>query len=253
MRIARFSYCGHSSWGVIENDQVCFLAGDPFCGRINRSGEKAPLEAVGLLAPCQASKIVCVGLNYRDHAAELNMKPPTEPILILKPTTAVIGPGDEIVYTPLSSQVDYEAELAVVIGKKARNVPIEEAADHILGYTCVNDVTARDLQRRDGQWVRSKSFDTFCPMGPWIETDLDPCNLKIEALLNGEVKQSSRTSCQIFSPGYLVSYISQIMTLLPGDVISTGTPIGIGPMQVGDEIEVRIEGIGSLKNRVVKS
>lgn len=251
MRIGRFSYRGHDSWGIMENGRVCFLSGDPF-GGINRSGENAPLKEVKLLAPSLPTKIVCVGLNYRDHAAELKMALPAEPLLFLKPPSAVIGPGEEIVYPALSVQVDYEAELAVIIGKKARNVSQDEAKDYILGYTCCNDVTARDLQKKDGQWTRAKSFDTFCPLGPWIETDLDPGDLKVEALLNSEIRQSSRTSHQIFSPHYLVSYVSGIMTLLPGDIISTGTPVGIGSMQAGDEIEIRIEGIGSLKNRVVK-
>ena len=178
---------------------------------------------------------------------------PAEPVLFLKPPTTVIGPGDTVVYPAASLQVDYEAELGVVIKKRTRGVGPEEAPDHILGYTCANDVTARDLQKKDGQWTRAKSFDTFCPVGPWIETGLDPADLLIQSYLNGERRQSSRTSQLIFKVNELVSFISGIMTLEPGDLIITGTPAGIGPMQPGDEIEVRIEGIGSLKNRVIKA
>ena len=189
-------------------------------------------------------------LNYRDHAHELGLEIPEEPVLFLKPATTIIGPGESVICPRTSSRVDYEAELGVVVKDRTRNISPEEAPDHILGYTCANDVTARDLQKKDGQWTRAKSFDTFCPVGPWIETDLDPGNLLIQSYLNGERRQSSRTSQLIFSVHELVSFISGIMTLEPGDLIITGTPAGIGPMKPGDEIEVRIEGIGSLKNIV---
>jgi 2-keto-4-pentenoate hydratase/2-oxohepta-3-ene-1,7-dioic acid hydratase in catechol pathway len=191
-----------------------------------------------------------VGLNYRHHAAEMGLAVPVEPVIFLKPSTAVIGPGEIIRYPDMSAQVDYEAELGVVIKDRVRNIAPDEVKDHILGYTCANDVTARDLQRKDGQWTRAKSFDTFCPIGPWIETGLDPGNLLVESYLNGERRQSSRTAQFIFPVNYLVSFISRIMTLNPGDLIITGTPSGVGPMKPGDEIEVRIEGIGSLKNKV---
>jgi 2-keto-4-pentenoate hydratase/2-oxohepta-3-ene-1,7-dioic acid hydratase in catechol pathway len=190
-------------------------------------------------------------LNYGDHARELGFAIPGEPVIFLKPPTALAGPGDAIVYPHASSQVDFEAELGVVIKDRIRDVKPGDAYRHILGYTCVNDVTARDLQKKDGQWTRAKSFDTFCPVGPWVETDLDPGDLLVESYLNGERKQSSRTSQLIFGIDQLVSFISGIMTLCPGDLIITGTPAGIGPMQPGDEVEVRIEGIGRLRNSVI--
>ena len=196
---------------------------------------------------------MAVGLNYRDHAEELGLAIPEEPILFIKPSTSVIGPDDMIVLPPQSVRVDYEAELAIVMSKSARNVPRQKAQEYILGFTCLNDVTARDLQSKDGQWTRSKSFDTFCPIGPWIDTEIDASDLKIELVLNGEVKQKSRTSNLIFNCAVLVEFISAVMTLHPGDVIATGTTSGIGPMGPGDTVEVRIEGIGSLVNRTAKS
>jgi 2-keto-4-pentenoate hydratase/2-oxohepta-3-ene-1,7-dioic acid hydratase in catechol pathway len=208
------------------------------------------LDEVRLLSPCFPSKVVAVGLNYRDHAEEVNLPVPEEPILFIKPSSSVIGPGDRIILPAVSQRVDYEAELAVVIGHKASKVTRVRAKDYVLGYTCLNDVTARDLQNRDGQWTRSKGFDTFCPVGPWIETEIDPNNLEIELYLNNELKQRSRTSNLIFDPFRLVEFISGIMTLYPGDVIATGTTSGIGPMKPGDMVEVRIEGIGSLINTV---
>ncbi|HNY65630.1 MAG TPA: fumarylacetoacetate hydrolase family protein [Deltaproteobacteria bacterium] len=210
------------------------------------------VEIERFLAPVQPGKIVAVGLNYRDHAREMGYELPKEPVLFMKPSTAVIGPFEEIRYPAQSSRVDYEAELAVVMGRTCRNVPASQAKGFILGYTCLNDVTARDLQTKDGQWTRAKSFDTFAPIGPWIVTDIDdPHALDITARLNGEVKQSSNTSNLIFSVFDLVAFISGVMTLNPGDVIATGTPSGVGPMQAGDEIEIEIKGIGVLKNKVV--
>ncbi|MCF7875116.1 MAG: fumarylacetoacetate hydrolase family protein [Candidatus Omnitrophica bacterium] len=196
-------------------------------------------------------KIILVGLNYKDHAKEMKMKIPAEPIIFLKPTSALIKNGDKIIYPEGIKRLDYEAELAVVIKKQAKNIPVEAAKDYILGYTCLNDITARDLQKKDGQWTRAKSFDSFCPVGPHIETDLDPHAINIQSYLNGELKQDSNTSNFIFSVDFLISFISKIMTLKPADIISTGTPAGIGPMQKGDQVEVVIEGIGTLKNRVV--
>lgn len=208
------------------------------------------ISDIHLLPPATPSKIVCVGLNYKDHALELGMEIPQEPIIFIKPSTSVIGPGESIVYPDTSNRVDYEAELAIVIKNTAKDVPAKKALDHILGYTCINDVTARDLQKKDGQWTRAKSFDTFAPLGPWIETDLDTSDLAVRSYLNGEVKQDSRTSEFIFKVPYLIEFISSIMTLYPHDVIATGTPTGVGPISRGDEVSVEIEGVGKLTNIV---
>lgn len=212
-------------------------------------GEVLALEDVELLAPCQPSKIVCVGLNYTEHAKELKMQLPSEPILFLKPPSAVLAPGKEIIYPHSSKQVDYEGELGVVIGKRCKSVPADDADRYILGYTCFNDVTARDLQNKDGQWTRSKSFDTFAPFGPWI-AKIDPSHVDIQTRVNGVVRQRSNTSDLIFDIPYLLEFISGVMTLEPGDVIATGTPPGVGPMSKGDRVEVEIEGIGVLENIV---
>jgi len=249
MRLVRFQYQGRPARGLIDGGEVVELEGEGVDSPAGRTARHA-LSSVRLLPPCVPTKVVAVGLNYRDHACELGLPVPDEPIIFLKPPTTVIGPSDPIRYPAMSSQVDYEAELGVVIGKTAHACSPDAAAGHILGYTCANDVTARDLQKKDGQWTRAKSFDTFCPVGPWIETDLDPSDLLIESYLNGERRQASRTSQFLFNVTHLVSFISRIMTLYPGDLIITGTPSGIGPMQPGDEIEVRIEGIGSLVNTV---
>jgi len=209
------------------------------------------VEVARLLAPALPTKIVAVGLNYRDHAQEMSLVPPKEPIIFLKPATSIVGPGDSIVYPARSSRVDFEAELGVVISKKCRNVPADRARDVIFGYTCINDVTARDLQTIDGQWTRAKSFDTFAPLGPWIVTDIeDPHGLAITSRLNGQVRQESSTANLIFSVFDLIEFISSVMTLEQWDVIATGTPAGIGPMNRGDEIQVAIEGIGTLTNTV---
>ncbi len=249
MKLVRFRSDAGVGQGILQDDRIAEL----------KSGGRADLSATGayhlladvtLLAPCLPSKVVAVGLNYRDHAQELGMAVPEEPILFLKPPTSVIGPGDTIIAPAMSSQVDFEAELGIVLGERASRIAPSEAREHILGYTCVNDVTARDLQKKDGQWTRAKGFDTFCPVGPWLETGLDPADLLVESYLNGERRQSSRTSQFIFGIERLVSFISHVMTLEPGDLIITGTPAGIGTMRPGDEIEVRIEGIGSLKNVV---
>ncbi len=208
------------------------------------------LENVKVLPPCMPSKAVCVGLNYHDHAREMNLPLPKQPVIFIKPSTCVIGHKDAIIYPQLSNQVDYECELAVVIKKIAKNITKDEAKDYILGYTCANDVTARDLQKPGEQWTTCKSFDTFLPLGPVIETDIDPDKLDIKTYVNGQVKQKSNTKHLIFNIDYLVSYISQIMTLLPGDIILTGTPGGIGPLHRGDEVRVEIEGIGTLINYV---
>lgn len=250
-KLIRFEYRSVSCQGVCEGNQVWKISGSPF-DFWEKQGEPVSLSDVRILPPCIPSKIVAVGLNYSDHARELGMEIPKEPILFIKPNTGICGPGDPIFLPQCSEQVEYEAELGVVIGRTTKDINPSDAPGYILGYTCVNDVTARDLQKRDGQWTRAKSFDTFCPIGPCIETDFDPANCKIECFLNGELKQNSTTSNQIFSPFFLVSFISNIMTLLPGDIIATGTPPGVGPMRVGNRVEVVIEGIGRLTNNVEK-
>ena len=236
--------------GLVEQESILELAGDIF-GPYERTGRAFRQRQVMLEAPCSPTKIVCLGLNYKDHASEFNSELPEEPLLFLKPASSVIGPGAPIVCPSQSKRVDYEAELAVVMGRKANHVPAFEALDYVLGYTCLNDVTARDLQQKDGQWTRAKGFDTFCPLGPAIETDLDPSDLAIEAWLNGEQKQASSTSQLVFDIRTLIEYISSIMTLEPGDVIATGTPSGVGPLAEGDTIEVRVQGVGSLINPVI--
>jgi 2-keto-4-pentenoate hydratase/2-oxohepta-3-ene-1,7-dioic acid hydratase in catechol pathway len=251
MKLIRFLAQGRPSLGILSGNEVAEIDGD-FFTPFRTLETSCVFSQIQLLPPCTPSKIVAVGLNYRDHAKELNLPVPDTPIVFLKPPTAVIGPGEAVLYPATSTHVDYEAELGVVIKDRVRNISPASARDHILGYTCANDVTARDLQKKDGQWTRAKSFDTFCPVGPWIETELNPEDILIESYLNGERRQSSRTSQFIFTVDYLVSFISGIMTLEPGDLIITGTPAGIGPMKPGDEIEVRIEGIGSLKNSVKK-
>lgn len=213
-------------------------------------GKEYTIDEVKVLPPCTPTKLVCVGLNYTDHAKELNQQLPNEPVLFLKPISGVIASGDNIIYPKQSKRVDYEAELAIVIGRRTHHVTAEKAKDHILGYTCFNDVTARDLQPIDIQWTRAKSFDTFAPIGPFIATDIDPMNLAIKSKLNGHVKQDSNTKNMIFNVYQLVAFISDIMTLELGDVIATGTPAGVGPMQKGDTIEIEIEKIGTLTNKV---
>ncbi len=249
MKLVRFEAEGRPRWGILAGNEIAELEGDCY-GPLTTFQGRHVLSQVRLLAPCSPGKIVAVGLNYRDHAAELGLVVPAEPVIFLKPPTTLIGPDEVIEYPVMSTRVDYEAELGVVIRNRIKNVDPAQAGDHILGYTCANDVTARDLQKKDGQWTRAKSFDTFCPTGPWIETDLDPGDLLIESYLNRRRCQSSRTSQFIFPVNVVVSFISRIMTLEPGDLIITGTPAGIGPMQPGDEIEIRIEGIGSLRNSI---
>jgi len=248
MKIIRFLYQNDPNWGILEGDTVKIITGSPF-GEINYRAS-VPLAQTRLLPPAAGGKIILAGLNYTDHAKELGMKIPDEPVIFLKPATSVIGPDEDIIYPPEVKKLDYEAELALVIKKQCRNIKEQDAADFILGYTCLNDVTARDLQGEDIQWTRAKSFDTFCPLGPWIETEVNPADLKVVSYLNGEIRQNSRTSNFIFPVSQLVSFISKIMTLLPGDVISTGTPPGVGEMKIGDTVEVEIEGIGRLRNYV---
>jgi len=252
-RFVRFLLSGKPIWGRLDGDTIQPLDGPPYAGG-KHVGQVVPVAGAPLLAPVEPSKIICVGLNYALHVKESQSATtiPDEPVLFMKPPTAVIGPDAGIVYPPLAARVDYEAELAVVIGRTAKNVSPEHALTHIWGYTCLDDVTARDLQKKDVQWTRAKGFDTFCPVGPWVETELDCRNLTVESFLNGEQRQSGTTADMIFPVPVLVSFVSRVMTLLPGDVISTGTPEGIGPMQPGDTIEIRVSGIGSLCNRVVQ-
>jgi len=214
------------------------------------SGPALELDEVKLLAPLSPSKIVCVGRNYREHAAELGNKVPDEPLLFLKAPSAIIGPNDRIELPSASEQVEHEGELGVVIGFTARNVRLADALGYVFGYTCVNDVTARDLQRKDVQFTRGKSFDTFCPVGPFIETNLDPENITVTTRLNGEVKQNGNTADMAFSVAFLIRYISAIMTLYPGDLIATGTPAGVSRMKHGDTVEVEVGGVGILRNQV---
>jgi len=272
MRIARFAVGNDVGYGVVGSAQtdgaaggaaalpgdglvIAELSGHPFGvgeDSVRFTGGRYPLAAVRLLAPVLPSKVVAIGKNYADHVREMGGEPPAAPVIFLKPSTAVIGPGDSIIRPAgLSQRVDFEGELAVVIGRLCREVPAERVPEVIFGYTCANDVTARDLQAADGQWARAKGFDTFCPLGPWIETEADPADLELTTTVNGEVKQSSRTSLLLHDVSALVSYASAVMTLLPGDVLLTGTPAGVGPLQKGDEVSVTIEGIGTLSNPVV--
>jgi 2-keto-4-pentenoate hydratase/2-oxohepta-3-ene-1,7-dioic acid hydratase in catechol pathway len=256
VRIARFAGDDDPRFGVIGDDNgvptIAVLNGDPLYAGLNLSGQKIPLAEVRLLAPViPRSKVVCVGKNYVAHAAEMGGEVPQEPLIFLKPNTSVIGPGEPIFYPDQSENVHFEGELAVVIGRICRDISAADAAKVIFGYTIGNDVTARDLQARDGQWARAKGFDTFCPLGPWIETDFDPSKVQVTTRLGTEVKQDGNTSDMVFTVPDIIEYVSSFMTLLPGDVILTGTPDGVGPMVVGDEVSVTIEGIGTLTNSVV--
>jgi 2-keto-4-pentenoate hydratase/2-oxohepta-3-ene-1,7-dioic acid hydratase in catechol pathway len=238
------------TYGAVEPEGIRLHRGSPFVAW-EPTESVVPFAEAHLLAPVIPTKVVAVGKNYVDHAAEMGGDVPEEPVLFLKPSTSVIGPGTPIVYPPMSAEVHHEAELAVVIGTVARRVRAEDASRHILGYTAANDVTARDLQARDGQWTRAKGFDTFCPLGPAIETETDPLEaLTVECRVNGEVRQHATTADLVFGVAELVAFISAVMTLLPGDVILTGTPAGVGPLQPGDRVEVEIETIGILANPV---
>lgn len=245
MKLVRFLSAGATGFGLYEDGVVQPIAWEPY-DEVNRGCEAVAPGEYELLVPVQPTKIVAVGLNYSDHAEELGLEIPDEPILFLKAADTALDPGGDVIYPAQSDHVDYEAELAVVMGSPTRSVPEAEAHTHVLGYSCGIDMTARDLQLRDGQWTRAKNFDTFCPIGPWVETGVNPEDLAIELRLNDEVRQSSRTSRMIFKVPFLVSFISSIMTLNPGDVILTGTPPGVGKVERGDRIEVTIEGIGTL-------
>ncbi|MFG3509962.1 fumarylacetoacetate hydrolase family protein [Streptomyces sp. NPDC047821] len=256
MRIARFSIDGNVAFGAVEGEDpdglvLDIIKGIPYAD-FELSGTKVPLSKVRLLPPVLPNKVVAIGRNYAEHAAELDNEVPDVPVAFFKPTTSVIGSGDAIEYPSFSEELHHEAELAVVIGRMCREVPRERVKDVVLGYTCANDVTARDVQKREKQWARAKGFDTACPLGPWVETGLDPSDVTIQCTVNGEQRQLGRTSDMIRSVEDLVVHITEAMTLLPGDVILTGTPAGVGPLNVGDEVAVTIEGIGTLTNKVIK-
>ncbi len=260
MRIVRFSPAAADPaldlgkeplFGVLAEDAIAIIVGDPLYSGIKPTGKVVPLAQVRLLAPVlPRSKVVCIGKNYADHAKEMGGEVPEEPIIFLKPNTSVIGPHDTIVWPDMSERVDFEGELAIVIGRICKDVPKERASDVIFGYTIGNDVTARDLQKKDGQWTRAKGFDTFCPLGPWIETEFVPGDQRITTTLNGEVKQSGHLSDMINGIPEIINFVTQVMTLLPGDVILTGTPAGIGPMPEKSTVTVAIEGLGELTNKV---
>jgi len=253
MVIVRYQSAAGPAYGLVENHIVYTLEGDVF-GQFSKGRQVGELQDVTLLAPIAPSKILALGRNYAEHAKEHGADVPSEPLLFLKATSAVIGPDEPIVLTPLSQRVEHEGELVLVMGKRAKHVPEEKAWEYVLGVTCGNDVTARDLQRSDGQWSRAKGFDTFCPIGPWIVTHLKPgevSDLGISCRVNGVMKQMASTRDMIFSPARLIAYITQAMTLYPGDLIMTGTPAGVGPLNAGDTVEVEIEGIGVLRNSVV--
>jgi 2-keto-4-pentenoate hydratase/2-oxohepta-3-ene-1,7-dioic acid hydratase in catechol pathway len=251
MRLVRFRHGDRIATGAVEpgSDEVRVLRGTFFEDPLP-TGETVALGDVLLLAPVLPSKMVCVGKNYAAHAAEFGTQVPEEPLLFLKPSTAVIGPGDPIRLLPISGRVDYEGELAVVIGRLARGVRAEDAFKYILGYTCANDITLRDLQKTDDQWARAKGFDGSAPIGPWIETDLDPNDAIVRTRLNGEIRQQSSTSEMVFGVATLIEYITVFMTLLPGDVLLTGTPEGVGALSDGDVVEVEVEDVGVLRNGV---
>lgn len=258
MRICRFALDGDVSFGVIEGPPggtpaelvVAAVQGHPF-GPFAFTGARHPLASVRLLAPVLPSKVVCIGKNYADHVAEMGGATPADPVTFLKPSTSVVGPGDAIVLPRNSTRVDHEAELAIVIGRLCRDVPRERAHDVVLGYTAADDVTARDHQQADGQWTRGKSHDTFCPIGPWIETDLDPRDVAVQCRVDGELRQDGRTAALLHDVPAVIEWVTAFMTLLPGDVILTGTPAGVGPLVAGNVVDVVVEGIGTLTNPVV--
>lgn len=251
MKIVHFRTENETIYGILDGDTIQAVEDIPF-DSLKTTERYYPLNEVKLLPPCMPSKIVCLGLNYRSHAEEVNIPLPIVPLIFLKPSTAVIGPDDAIHYPLSSNRVDYEGELGVVISRLVRRISVADSLDYVLGYTCFNDVTARDHQHSDKQWTRAKGFDTFAPFGPCIQTELDPGNVGVETYLNGELRQKGNTSDLIYSVPELIAFISNVMTLLPGDVIATGTPSGIGPMSPGDTVEIKIDSIGTLKNRVVK-
>jgi 2-keto-4-pentenoate hydratase/2-oxohepta-3-ene-1,7-dioic acid hydratase in catechol pathway len=252
MKIVRFTTDSKTRYGILEGQKIRTIEGKPF-RHIKFTDQSYPRNEVKLLAPCEPSKIIAMGLNYHSHARELNLPLPNSPLTFLKPSTAVIGPEANIMYPSVSARVDFEGELAVVIKKPVWRVAAVDALEYVLGYACFNDVTARDLQNHDGQWTRAKGFDTFAAIGPWIETNLDSSTAILETYLNGKLMQKGSTVDLIYSIPEIINFISNVMTLLPGDIIATGTPSGIGPMYPGDTIEVKIAQLGTLRNFVVKN
>jgi 2-keto-4-pentenoate hydratase/2-oxohepta-3-ene-1,7-dioic acid hydratase in catechol pathway len=249
MKIARFNLNGEIRFGSIASDQVSLFVGNPLESR-ELSGEVVSLAQVQLLAPVSPSKVICIGMNYAAHAAEISQDVPDEPLMFFKPISSIIGPGDSIVLPHQSDQVELEVELAIVIGKRTKNISKAEVRDHIFGFTIGNDVTARDIQFSDLQWARAKGFDTFCPLGPWIETEFDPRGKRLDSRVHGELRQHAITNDMIFDVETIVSFVSENITLLPGDVILTGSPAGISRITHGDDVECEIEGIGVLRNLV---
>jgi 2-keto-4-pentenoate hydratase/2-oxohepta-3-ene-1,7-dioic acid hydratase in catechol pathway len=252
MRIVRYQLKESQAkpkYGWLLGDKVGEVGGNIF-GRYRRKEAEIPLADVTLLAPCEPSKIICVGRNYVEHAKELGNEVPKVPLIFLKPPSSIINPGDTIILPPQSAQVEHEGELVVVIGKRGRYITAENARKFIFGYTIGNDVTARDLQKIDDQWTRAKGFDTFCPFGPWIDTDFDPADAVLTVRVNGQMRQMASTRDMVFNVGVLIAYISSVMTLEPGDLIFTGTPSGVGILKDGDEVSVEIEGLGELRNKV---
>lgn len=251
MQIARFSADSQIRYGIVDDGELVVLSGDPIYAGFDTTGERVQLADAQLLAPViPRSKVVGIGRNYRDHAAELGNDVPDEPLVFLKPNTSVIGPGDQIEYPEATSNLHYEGEIALVIGKVTRNVSAADALSHVFAITAANDVTARDLQKSDPQWTRGKGFDTFCPLGPVLQTEFDPGSIGVKTLLGGEVVQSGSSADLIFDFATLIEYTSSFTTLLPGDVILTGTPAGVGPMQRGQQVSVEVEGVGTLTNTV---
>jgi 2-keto-4-pentenoate hydratase/2-oxohepta-3-ene-1,7-dioic acid hydratase in catechol pathway len=250
MRIVRYQIKdGTPQYGWLLDDKVGEIDGDIF-GRYRRRDANIPRADVKLVAPSQPGKIVCVGRNYVDHARELGNEVPKVPLLFLKPPSSIIASGEAIILPAQSSLVEHEAELVIVIGKRGRHITTEDAKQHILGYTVGNDVTARDLQKSDGQWTRAKGFDTFCAFGPWIDTDFDPSDAVVTCRVNGQMRQMASTRDMVFSVAILVAYVSSVMTLEPGDLIFTGTPAGVGPLKPGDRVDVEIDGLGGISNPV---
>jgi 2-keto-4-pentenoate hydratase/2-oxohepta-3-ene-1,7-dioic acid hydratase in catechol pathway len=257
VRIARFTVSDQIAFGVVDGDgedpaslSITAIDGHPFAP-FERASATFPLHDVRLLPPVLPNKVIGIGKNYADHAREMGEAPPSTPVMFLKPSTTVVGPGEAVMLPRQSSQVEFEGEIAVVIGRLAREVPAARVGDVVLGYTCANDITARDLQRSDGQWTRAKGFDSFCPLGPWIETDVDESALAVRTTVNGDVRQSAPASAMVHSVSDLVVFVSSVMTLLPGDVILTGTPAGVGVLRDGDDVAISVDGVGTLHHRVV--
>lgn len=250
MRIVRYQLKNESPrYGWILEDKIGAIEGDIY-GEYRRLEAETTLASLKLLAPAQPSKILCVGRNFVAHAKEHAAEVPKVPLIFMKPPSAIINPGDTIILPPQSQQIEHEAELVVVIGRRGRNVTAEEAQDYIFGYTVGNDVTARDLQKSDGQWTRAKGFDTFCPFGPWIDTKFDASDALVTCKVSGQPRQMASTRDMVFNVNTLIAFISSVMTLEPGDLIFTGTPAGVGPLKPGDVVEVEIEGLGKLSNPV---